>query len=289
MTRLYKGRDYWLFILPALAVFAFVHVLPFLSGFYLSLTDWNGVRGNPEWVGFANFTGALKDEAFLRSIRFSIGFVVVSTILINVLGFFLAVLVTRNFRGKHIFRTFYFVPNLIGGIILGFTWQYIFTEVFASLGALTGQAGLVGWLSDPNTGFWGLVIVFSWKMSGYTMTIYIAALESIPVELLDAGQIDGAGPLQRIRHIVFPMVASAFSICLFLIISMSFKLFDENISLTDGGPFRSTEMMSLNIYATAFRFNDMGIAQAKAMVFFVLVSLIGVVQYLITRRREIEQ
>ena len=288
MKKLYGSKDYWFFIIPALAVFTYVHVLPFISGFHLSLTDWDGIRGSPEWVGLSNFADALKDESFIRSIRFSISFVLVSTVLINTQGFLLALLVTRKIKGKNIFRTFYFIPNLIGGIILGFIWQYIFTQIFDSIGTLCGHEFLKGWLADPYTGFWGLVIVYSWKMSGYTMTIYIASIENIPIEIINAGKIDGAGALQRIRHIIFPLIAPAFSIGLFLIISSAFKLFDENLSLTDGGPFRATEMMSLNIYVTAFRFNKMGTAQAKAMIFFILVSFIGIAQYLVTRRREIE-
>jgi raffinose/stachyose/melibiose transport system permease protein len=277
------------FVGPVLAAFAVIVVVPFLWGIYFSLTRWNGiVKSEVAWRGPQNFIELLSDQTFLQSFWFTAKFTVVAVILINLIGFLLALLVTQPLRSSNGLRTVFFMPNLIGGLILGFVWQFIFVKVFASIGDITGIQALKGWLATPETGFWGLEILMCWQMSGYVMIIYIAALLSIPRELIESAEIDGASTLARIRHITIPLVMPAFTVSLFLMLSNSFKLYDQNLSLTGGGPFRATEMLAMNIYNTAFVFDRMGMAQAKAVVFFIIVAGISLLQVRSTKRREVE-
>ncbi|MFP4662666.1 MAG: carbohydrate ABC transporter permease [Halanaerobiales bacterium] len=284
-----KSRlSYWLFVGPSLLAFIIVVLIPLLVGIFYSFTDWNGIRGNVSFVGLVNYTALLGDKGFRESFLFTSLFTIASVTVINILGFSLALLVTRGLKISNLLRTIFFMPNLIGGLILGFIWQFIFTKGFASLGELTGQGWLMGWLSNQETGFWGLVILMSWQMSGYLMVIYVAAIQNIPQELVEASDIDGANAWARIRHIIFPLVRPAFTVSLFLTLSNSFKIYDQNLSLTGGGPSNSTQMLAMNIYNTAFRFNRFGQAQAKAVIFFIVVSLITLTQVYITRRGEVE-
>lgn len=180
------------------------------------------------------------------------------------------------------------MPNLIGGLILGFIWQFVFVKAFGALGELTGQMWLMGWLSDQQTSFWGLVILMTWQLSGYVMVIYIAAIQGIPRELVEAAQIDGANTWNKIKNIIIPLVRPAFTISLFLTLSNSFKLYDQNLSLTAGGPARSSEMLAMNIYKTAFVFRKMGQAQAKAVIFLIIVGIFTLSQVYISKQGEVE-
>jgi len=209
-------------------------------------------------------------------------------ICINAVGFGLAVLVTNKIKGANLARTVFFMPNLIGGILLGFTWQFIFVSIFEAIGKNTGMTWLQGWLSDQKTGFIGMLIVLTWQLAGYMMIIYIAQLESIPESYLEAAKIDGATAFQTFLKIKLPLVAPAFTIGLFLSISDSFKMFDQNLSLTAGGPANSTEMIALNIYNTAFKESKLGQAQAKAVVFLIVVVVISVTQLILSKRKEVE-
>lgn len=283
---------YSLFVLPIFTIFILVVIVPSLYGFLYSFYDWNGIKGlgEIEFIGFKNYISAFteSDKSFLKSFLFSIEFTILSVAMINLVGFGLALLVTRGFKGSNVFRTIFFMPNLIGGLILGFIWQFIFVNVFNFIGKELGISLLQGWLGSQLTGLIGLVILLTWQMAGYIMIIYIAAIQNIPSELIEAADVDGASVMQKIRHIIFPMVAPAFTISLFLTLSNSFKLFDQNLSLTNGGPYRSTELLALNIYKTAFTFNRYGVAQAKAIVFFIFVSLITLSQVYFTKKREVE-
>jgi raffinose/stachyose/melibiose transport system permease protein len=204
-------------------------------------------------------------------------------------GFGLALLVTKMLKSRNILRTIFFMPNLIGGLILGFIWQFIFIKGFASIGQITGLSLFeLPWLGDANTAFWGIVIVSVWQGAGYIMIIYVAALQNVPQELIEAAKIDGANRLKILRHITLPMVAPAITICLFVTISASFKIFDVNLSLTNGGPFKSSEMLALNIYTEAFVNNRYGIGEAKALIFFLVVAVITIIQVMITKKREVE-
>jgi raffinose/stachyose/melibiose transport system permease protein len=266
-----------------------VVIIPMFMGIYYSFTDWNGIINDPNWVGLNNYIEVLKnDKDFIESFKFTAKFALVSVLVINFIGFGLALLVTRNSKLNNILRSIFFMPNLIGGLILGFVWQFIFTKAFNSIGGKLGLGFLEGWLSTTSTGFWGLVILMSWQLSGYMMIIYIAALQSIPQSLKEAAKIDGANAFQRLKNIIIPLVAPAFTVGLFLTLSNSFKLFDQNLSLTNGTPHNSTQMLALNIYKTAFTFNKFGLAQAKAVMFLITVAVITLTQIYYSKKREVE-
>ena len=283
-----KNLTFWLFLIPVLAAFALVVFIPFIMGIYYSFTDWNGISSSMNFVGIQNYVNAFKDETFRDSFWFTTKFTVVSVITFNAMGFGLALLVTRKFKGNEILKTIFFMPNLIGGLILGFIWQFIFQEVFASIGKIFGVTALQGWLSNEKTGFWGLVILMSWQMAGYLMIIYIAGIQGVSNEVIEAATIDGAGPLKRLKHIILPLVRPAFTVSIFLTLSNSFKLYDQNLSLTNGGPSDSTQMIAMNILKTGQKFNDMGQAQAKAIILLLVVGVIGLIQVYISKKGEVE-
>lgn len=286
-----KKSRWWvlLFLVPSLVAFSYTVIIPLITGVYYSFTGWNGIATNPEVVGLANYIEILTtDKEFLQAFLFTSAFTLCSVITINIGGFLLALMVTNLKKGSNAARSIFFLPNLIGGLILGFLWNFIFTKSFDALGERFGILWLQGWLSSTWTGFIGLLIVMTWQMAGYMMIIYIAALEGIDASTLEAAQIDGASPLQRLRKIIIPMVASAFTVGIFFSLSNSFKLFDQNLALTAGGPHRSTEMLALNIYKTAFTYNSMGVAQAKAVIFLIIVATITIIQLSISKRKEIE-
>ncbi len=286
-----KKSGWWvlLFLVPSLVAFTYTVIVPLVSGFYYSFTAWDGIVSNPKVVGLSNYIKVLTtDREFLNAFLFTSAFTFCSVITINIAGFLLALMVTNLKRGSNVARSIFFMPNLIGGLILGFLWNFIFTKAFAAVGKEYGILWLQGWLSSTWTGFLGLLIVMTWQMAGYMMIIYIAALEGIDNSTLEAAQIDGASPFQRLRKIIIPMVASAFTVGIFFSLSNSFKLFDQNLSLTGGGPTRSTEMLALNIYKSAFTYNEMGVAQAKAVIFLIVVATITIIQLSISKRKEVE-
>lgn len=285
----YSRKWFWAFVGPILLVFMVVVIIPMITGFFYSFTDWNGISNKINWVAFKNYIKIFtEDEDFLNSFLFTAKFALVSLITINVTGFGLAILMTRGLKGTNFFRSIFFMPNMIGGLILGFIWQFIFTKVFDSLGTILNLDFLKGWLSDPSTGFWGLVILMTWQMAGYMMVIYISAIENIPKSVIEAARIDGANALQRLRYIIIPLVMPAFTVGLFLTLSNSFKLYDQNLSLTAGGPHGSTQMLAMNIYNTAFVFDKFGLAQAKAIVFLITVAAITLIQVYYGKKREVE-
>lgn len=279
---------FWLFVGPAFLAFFIVVIIPMIMGIYYSFTSWNGISNNVEWIGFKNYLEVFKDKQFLDTFIFTAKFALVSVICINLFGFLLALLVTNGLKFSNVLRSIFFMPNLIGGLILGFIWQFIFTKGFDYIGAELGIDFLRGWLSDTSTGFWGLVILMSWQMSGYMMVIYIAALQNIPESLMEAAEIDGAGSFHKLKNITIPLVAPAFTVGLFLTLSNSFKLYDQNLSLTAGGPYNSTQMIAMNIYNTAFKFNQFGQAQAKAVIFLIVIAAITLTQMYFSKRREVE-
>ncbi|UOE94916.1 sugar ABC transporter permease [Alkalihalobacillus sp. LMS39] len=282
-----RGMWYWFFLSPVLLALTVVVIFPLLYGFYYSFTNWNGITST-EFVGLSNYIKLFSDSNFINSLWFTTKFSVVSVLLINVVGLSLALLVTQKLRSSNVLRTIFFMPNLIGGLILGFIWQFIFIRVFDSVGFALGIVGLQGWLSTPTTGFWGLVILMVWQMSGYIMIIYIAYLQGVPQELIEAAEIDGANSVQRFFHVTFPLVAPAFTISMFLTLSNAFKLYDQNLSLTGGGPYNSTQMVAMEIFNTAFSANQMAYAQAKAVIFFIIVAAISLTQVYYNKKREVE-
>ncbi len=279
---------FWLFVGPCLLAFTLVVLVPLIIGIYYSFTDWDGINAEVAFIGLENYIAMFNDSSFIDSFIFTTKFVAVSVLSINIIGFSLAMLVTRGLKISNSLRTIFFMPNLIGGLILGFIWQFIFRRGFATLGAIFDQSWLVGWLSNQETGFWGLVILMSWQMAGYVMIIYIAGIQNVPEELIEAAEIDGANLWDKIKHVIFPLIRPAFTISLFLTMSNSFKLFDQNLSLTRGGPARSTEMLALNIYRTAFNFRQLGVAQAKAVVFLIIVGVVTLTQVYFSKKGEVE-
>ena len=282
-----NGLFFWLFLAPVLIALIMVVVIPLLYGVYYSFTNWDGIN-TPVFAGISNYMQLLGDEGFRNALWFTTKFAVVSIVLINAIGLGLALLVTQKLKGSNIMRTVFFMPNLIGGLILGFIWQFVFIQGFDAIGQAVGTEALQGWLSTTRTGFWGLVILTAWQMSGYIMIIYIAHLEGIPEDLVEAAQIDGANVFQRFRHVIFPLVAPAFTVSMFLTLSNSFKLYDQNLSLTGGAPYNSTQMVAMNIYNTAFLENKMAYAQSKALVFFIIIAVISLTQVYYNKKREVE-
>ncbi|WP_054938884.1 carbohydrate ABC transporter permease [Paenibacillus ihuae] len=278
------------FVGPAVLFFSVVMIIPFLMGMYYSFTDWNGVSGNVSWVGIDNFKNIFtNDPDFWSSFWFTVRFTLLGVVLTNVVGFFLAYLLTKPLKTRNMLRTIFFMPNVIGGLLLGFIWQFIFIKGFATLGETTGWSFFnLPWLGDATTGFWAIVIVFVWQSSGYLMVIYIASLSNVSKEVLEAADIDGASPFQVLRNIVVPLIMPAVTIGLFLAISWSFKMFDLNLSLTKGGPFKSTESVAMNIYNEAFLNNRYGLGTAKALLFFVIVAVITMIQVRVTKSKEVE-
>lgn len=283
-----KDMWYWLFLAPCLIALFIVVILPFIIGIYYSLTDWNGID-KPIFSGIENYKTMFGDELFWNSMVFTAKFAAVFVVIVNVLGLGLAMLVTRALPGKNIMRTAFYMANLVGGLILGFIWQFIFVNVFDALGDITGFMWLKGWLASTETGFWGLVIITAWQMAGYVMIIYIAYIESVPQDLLEATEIDGANAWQKFKNIVFPLIFPAFTVTMFLALSNSFKLFDQNLSLTRGAPGNTTQMLTLNIYQTAYAENRMALGQAKAVVFFVVIAVISIIQVYYNKKKEVEQ
>lgn len=282
-----KEFAFWLFITPVLLSLTLVVILPVVMGLFYSFTNWNGLNFT-SFVGLSHYKRLLGDGQFLRSLWFTVKFSVASIILLNVIGLSLALLVTSKLKSRNILRTVFFMPNLIGGLILGFIWQFIFIRVFASIGELIGVESLQVWLATPGTGFWGLVILTVWQMAGYIMIIYIAYLQGVPKELLESAEIDGATPFQKFRHVIFPLIAPAFTVTMFLTLSNSFKIYDQNLSLTGGGPYNSTQMVAMNIVDTAFSGNQMAYGQSKAIIFFLIVAVISLSQVYYNKKREVD-
>ena len=273
-----------IFILPTLVAFTIGFIIPFIQGVYLSFCKFTTVN-NAEWVGLGNYKAAFADTTFGRAFGFTVLFAVAAILLINVLAFGLAVLLTQKLKGTNIFRTVFFMPNLIGGIVLGYIWQILLNCVLT----IAGQPLLA---LNTTAGYWGLIILMCWQQIGYMMIIYIAGLQNVSDSLVEAAEIDGANKWQILRKIKIPMVMPSITICVFLTLTNSFKLFDQNLALTGGDPNHSTEMLALNIYQTFYARAGMqwkGYGQAKAVLFCLLVIVISLIQLNATRSKEVQQ
>ena len=274
-------RYFPIFVLPTLIAFSFAFIIPFVMGVYLSFCKFKTIT-NAQFVGLENYIKIFGDKDFVNAFGFTLKFSVVSIITINVFAFILALALTRKIKGTNLFRTVFFMPNLIGGIILGYIWQQMINAVL-----LKYETTLV---ANPTYGFWGLVILMNWQMIGYMMIIYVAGLQNVPTDLIEAAQIDGATSLQTLYKVKIPMVMPSITICLFLTVSNSFKLFDQNLALTAGAPSKKTAMLALDIYNTFYGRNGYeGVGQAKAVLFFIVVAVIALGQLVLTRRKEVEQ
>ena len=278
-------KKYWpVFLLPTLAAFIIGFIWPFIWGIYLSFHKFITVS-KTTFVGIDNYIKVFQDATFVEAFWFTARFTIVSTILINVLAFALALTLTRGLKGTNAFRTVFFLPNLIGGIVLGYIWQILLNGLLTNL-------GLPLLALDARYGFWGLIILMCWQQIGYMMIIYIAGLQNVPGDLLEAASIDGATSFQTLIKVKLPMVMPSITICTFLTLTNSFKLFDQNLALTGGEPAKASQMLALNIYDTFYARSGAqwkGIGQAKAVVFFLLVITISLIQLYFTRRKEVQQ
>lgn len=273
-------RYFPIFVLPTLLAFAVAFMVPFIMGIYLSFCDFTTVT-NAKFVGISNYAKAFTNPDFLKALWFTVKFAVLAVVTINICGFALALMLTQDIKGRNIFRTIFFMPNLIGGIVLGYIWQSMINGVLAKFG--------VTMLLDPKYGYWGLIILMNWQLIGYIMIIYIAGLQNVSTDVLEAAKIDGANAWQTLTKVKIPMVMPSITICLFLTISNSFKMFDQNLALTGGGPSNKTAMLALDIYNTFYgKVGFEGVGQAKAVVFFVIVAGIAMSQLVLTRKKEVE-
>ena len=270
------------FVLPTLLAFTIGFIVPFIMGVYLSFCKFTTVT-DAKFVGLQNYVKIFtEDGTFGHALWYTTAFTVVSVVLINVIGFAVALLLTKKIKGTNIFRTVFFMPNLIGGIILGYVWQLLLNGLLLQINKTLTYSSVYG--------FWGLVILMCWQQIGYMMIIYIAGIQNIPGELIEAAQIDGANKGQLLKHVIIPMVMPSITICTFLTLTNSFKLFDQNLALTNGEPSNMSEMLALNIYNTFYgRIGWEGVGQAKAVIFFILVGAIAMIQNRLTRSKEVQQ
>ena len=294
---------FWVFLTPVLLAFVFVIVIPFLLGVFYSFTDWSSSAKNAggiNFVGLVNYEKSLVDPRFIYSFGVTSVYTVLNMVFVNLVAFTLALLVSAQLKGRNVYRAGFFIPNLIGGLVLGFVWQFIFNSAVPIIGP---SLGFSSWANPDNLllannvgATLGLVIVGTWQYAGYIMMIYLAAIQSVPQELHEAAQIDGASPARRMWSITFPMVAQAFTVTTFLTLINSFKQFDVNVSLTAGGPstmfdgvaISSTQLLAMNIYQTAFGANNLSQGQARSVIFFLVLVIISIVQVSISKKKEVE-
>jgi raffinose/stachyose/melibiose transport system permease protein len=285
-----------LFVLPCVFAFAMVILVPFFYGLFFSMTDWNGVSDSIKVVGLLQFGKVFAQPGFIYSFLISAAYTVINVVLVNAVGFALALVVTSNLRFKNFYRAGFFAPYLIGGIVLGYIWQFLFNNTIPALGKALAIAGLqASFLSRPDSVIWAMSVVNTWQYAGYIMLIFIAAIQAIPASLMEAAKVDGAGYLRRVFSILIPMMANAFTISLFLTLTTSFKQFDMNLTLTNGGPATrffeqpvfASQLLAMDIFNTA-KANRMAEAQAKAVVLFVALVVVSIVQVSVNKKKEVE-
>lgn len=289
MDRNYNAAWYALFTVPLLLVFTMVVVVPFGIGIFYSFFAWDGLPLNPKiFVGFDNYIRMFTDERFLNAAGHTIMFTILSVLTVNIIGFCFALIVTSNLKVRNAARTMLFAPYLIGGLILGYIWKFILGDAFRFLGEATGLHSIFfNWFLDPQFSLLALTVVMTWQMAGYIMIVYITGIMSIPDEVLEAADVDGAGSFRRLFFIKLPLLLPSVTISLFLSLSNCFKIFDINLSLTNGGPYSSTELFAMNIYREIFAQNNYGYGQAKAILFFLIVASITLVQVMVVKKKEV--
>lgn len=274
---------------PALFVWMTVIIVPFIYGIWITFTDWNGLAMHINYVGLENYAAVFKDPTFVSSFLKTVVYALFTVLASNIIGFALALAVTSGIKGQGLFRTGFFTPNIIGGIILGYIWNFIFSCVLTAFGKHFGIGWMsTSWLTHPTRALIALIIVSSWQMSGYLMVIYIAGLTNVPKELIEAARVDGATAWQTVRKVKVPLIRNTTAICIFLSISRTFMSFDMNLSLTAGGPYKSTELIAYKIYQTAFTSMEFGKGQAQAIVLFVIVAVISLLQVYFTKKGDEE-
>lgn len=288
-TRRQELSRFAVFALIPLSIFVLVLVVPFARGVFFTFTDWNGFEVT-EFVGLENYIASFQDDGFWASLTLTLAYVLASLVLVNVVAFGLALLVTLPLRGVNALRTAFFLPNLIGGVILGLIWQFLFGQALPVIAEATGiPIFQENWLLDTTTAFWALVIVTVWQMSGYMMIIYVTALMSIERDVLEAALIDGARSFQTLRMIKLPLMAQAFTISLFLTMRNAFMAYDLNLALTGGNPYRTTEFISLHVFREAFTFGNFTGGQTQAVLMFIVVALAALTQVVISKRFEVQR
>lgn len=278
-----------LFTGPTLFAFLTVMLIPFAYGIYLTFTNWDGISTTHSLVGFKNYASVFADSQFWSSFGLTLKYVLFTVVLTNLLAFLLAYALTKGVKGQNVFRAGFFMPNLVGGIVLGFIWQFIFNNVLVYL----GQKASIGifsasWLAEPNKAFWTLVIVTVWQYAGYMMVIYVAGFMGVPADIEEAASIDGANSWQKLTRMTIPMMVPSFIVCMFLSLQRGFMVYDVNLSLTKGGPFNSTQMVSMHVYQKAFLSRDYGVGQSEAFVLFLLVAAITLLQVYFSKKMEVE-
>lgn len=284
-----RVKDFCMFGLPGMICFFAVVIIPFVYGVYLTLTDWDGVAETKNFIGLRNFGGVMQDGQFWTSLILTFEYVIVVVLLVNVLAFAIAYLLTRGIKGQNFFRAGFFTPNLIGGIVLGYIWQFVFSRAFVNIGESTGW-GLfeISWLSTPGKAFAALVLVTVWQLSGYMILIYIAGFMGLSEDVMEAASIDGASGWKQMVYIIMPLMMSSITICLFLTLSRAFMVYDVNLSLTAGGPYGTTQMAAMHVYEKAFTSRQYGLGQAEAFILFIVVACISGLQVYFTKKQEVE-
>ncbi|HZG58885.1 sugar ABC transporter permease [Paenibacillus sp.] len=287
--RLKRWSNQLFFTGPTILAFTAVILVPFLYGIYMTFFQWDGISSATPYVGFGNYAEVIRDGKFWASVWLTLKYVVATVVLINAIAFFLSYLVTSGIRGQNFFRASFFTPNLIGGLVLGFLWQFVFNNLFVTIGKRYGiDLFSKTWLGDETLAFWALVIVTVWQYAGYMMVIFIAGLMSVPRDVIEAAKIDGTGAWKQLTHMVLPLMVPSFIVTIFLSLQRGFMVYDVNYALTGGGPFGSTVMASMHVYDKAFVRFDYGVGQAEAFVLFFLVAGVTLVQVYLGKKMEVE-
>ena len=284
----YKCKNFLMFAGVTTIIFAAVVIIPFLYGLYLTFTSWDGVSANKPFVGIANYLSTFSDAAYWQALGRTLIYSLIAVVLVNVVAFTLAFLVTSGVKGQNFFRAGFFIPNLIGGIVLGYIWKFVFNRAFVAIGnALSIDAMSTSWLATTNGAMFCLIIVSVWQYAGYMMLIYVAGFMSVSEDVLEAARIDGCTNLQSIVHISVPLMVSSFVQCLFLTVTRCFMVYDVNLSLTNGEPFNSSVMAAMHLYNQAFTYKNYGTGQAEALILFIVCAVVGVLQVYIGKKAEV--
>ena len=284
----YKCKNFLMFAGVTTIIFTAVVIIPFLYGLYLTCTSWDGVSANKPFVGMANYLSTFSDAAYWQALGRTLIYSLIAVVLVNVVAFTLAFLVTSGVKGQNFFRAGFFIPNLIGGIVLGYIWKFVFNRAFVAIGsALSIDAMSTSWLATTNGAMFCLIIVSVWQYAGYMMLIYVAGFMSVSEDVLEAARIDGCTNLQSIVHISVPLMVSSFVQCLFLTVTRCFMVYDVNLSLTNGEPFNSSVMAAMHVYNQAFTYKNYGTGQAEALILFIVCAVVGVLQVYIGKKAEV--
>jgi len=287
-TLSYKIKQYLMFAGPGTILFFCVVIVPFIYGVYLTFTSWDGVSAKKPWVGLANYAAAFADKDYWAALGRTAIYSIFAVVLINILAFFLAYLVTSGVKGQNFFRSGFFVPNLIGGIVLGYVWKFVFNRAFVALGSAIAGGTVPSILSTPKGAMLALIIVSVWQYAGYMMLIYVAGFMSVSEDVKEASSIDGCNASQTMWNVTVPLMRASFVQCLFLSITRCFVVYDVNLSLTKGEPFGSSVMAAMHVYNQAFTYKNYGLGQAEALILFVVCAIVGVTQVMIGKKGEVE-